>query len=66
MQNAASEKLLATIPEAARRWSVSERMVWKAIAEGTVKIVKLGRATRIPISEVERVAREGLSTGSSK
>lgn len=66
MQTNTDEKVLVSVPEVARRWSVSERMVWLAIQEGRLQKVKLGRATRIPMSEVERVAREGLATGGDK
>lgn len=63
MRDNMDERVLVSVPEAARRWSVSERMVWLAIQEGRLQKVKLGRATRIHISEVERVAREGLAAG---
>jgi len=60
------EKMLLSVPEAARRLSVSERLVWRAISEGALDSVKLGRATRVRAADVERVAREGLATGRSR
>lgn len=66
MQTNTDEKALLTVSETARRLSVSERLIWRAISERALNAVKLGRATRIPTSEVERVAREGLATGGSR
>lgn len=63
MQRSTEDKVLLTVPEVARRWSVSERLVWLAIQEGRLEKVKIGRATRVRAADVERVAREGLATG---
>ncbi len=63
MQKSMDDKLLFTVPEVARRWSVSERLIWRALSEGLLEPVKLGRATRIRVSDVDRVAREGLAMG---
>ncbi len=61
-----NDKVLVSVPEAARRLSVSERLIWRAISEGILEVVRLGRATRVRVEEVERVSREGLATGSSR
>ncbi|MBK8233119.1 MAG: helix-turn-helix domain-containing protein [Candidatus Eisenbacteria bacterium] len=66
MQKSVDDKVLCSVPEAARRLSVSERLIWRAISEGILEVVRLGRATRVRVEEVERVAREGLATGGSK
>jgi len=66
MQTNTDEKVLLSVPEAARRLSVSERLIWRAISEGALDAVRLGRATRVRVAEVERVAREGLATRGSK
>lgn len=66
MQKQTDERMLLSVPEAARRLSVSERLLWRAISEGALDAVKLGRATRVRSSDVERVAREGLTTGSGR
>lgn len=66
MRTNTDEKALLTIPETARRLSVSERLIWRAISEGALDAVKLGRATRVRASEVDRISREGLATGGSK
>lgn len=66
MQQPSMDRILLTVPEAARRLSVSERLIWRAITEGLLEVVRLGRATRVRVEEVERVAREGLATGGRK
>ena len=53
---------LVCIPEASERLAVSERTVWKLLKEGSLTRVRLGRATRIRWSELERVMRQGVST----
>ncbi len=63
MQQPSMDRILLTVPEAARRLSVSERLIWRAISEGVLEVVRLGRATRVRVDEVERVAREGLAGG---
>lgn len=63
MQNASNQPTLLTIPEAARRLSVSERFLWKAISGGSLQAVKLGRATRVLAADIDRIAREGLRAG---
>lgn len=66
MQTNTDEKALLTVSETARRLSVSERLIWRAISEGALEAVKLGRATRVRAADVDRIAREGLATGSSR
>lgn len=51
---------LLSIADAGERLSVSPRSIWRWIASGEIKAVKLGRAVRIPVSEVERIARQGV------
>ncbi|MCC7388528.1 MAG: helix-turn-helix domain-containing protein [Phycisphaerales bacterium] len=63
MQQPSMDQILLTVPEAARRLSVSERLIWRAISEGVLQVVRLGRATRVRVEEVERVSREGLAPG---
>lgn len=40
---------------------VSERTLDQYIADGRLKVIKLGRLVRIPREELERFAREGFS-----
>lgn len=52
------ERLL-TVAEARARLSVSERLVWRYLKEGQLPRVRLGGATRIRLSDLERLMREG-------
>jgi excisionase family DNA binding protein len=51
--------LLLRVQEAARLLGVSRAFVYKLLAQGQIRTVKLGRVRRIPRTEVERLAREG-------
>jgi excisionase family DNA binding protein len=52
---------LYTYGEAAEMLSVCVSTVRKLVAEGKLKIVRLGRAVRIPRSEILRLIGERLS-----
>jgi excisionase family DNA binding protein len=54
-----AQALLLRMREVATRLHVSEQMVSKMIADGRLHAVRIGRAVRVPVAEVERVAREG-------
>jgi excisionase family DNA binding protein len=56
----ATERLLYSVEETAHIWSIGRSSVYAAIQKAQVAFVKLGKSTRIPRAEVERVAREGL------
>lgn len=53
------EKLLdrREVAEALRR---SMHSIWRDTHEGKIRAVKIGRSLRYPLSEVERIQREGL------
>jgi excisionase family DNA binding protein len=51
---------LYTLRRAAARLDVSERFLRRLYASGRLRVVRLGRAVRIPQQEVERVGREGV------
>lgn len=51
---------LLSIAKTAHRLTVSPRSVWRWIAAGEIKAVRLGRAVRIPASEIERIVRQGV------
>jgi len=53
--------LLHTVDMTCRMLQMSRTTIYAAIQKGQIKIVKLGRSTRINKSEIERIAREGLS-----
>jgi excisionase family DNA binding protein len=48
-------------PEAAELLALSQKTVWQWIAERRIGVVRLGRAVRIPLSEIERLMEEGTT-----
>ena len=46
------ERLLVRIPEAANRLGLSRSTVYELIAAGELKVVRYGRAVRVPVSEL--------------
>lgn len=48
-----STEQLLTIPEAAKRISVSESMLWKAVRAGRLGVTRVGRATRISVPQLQ-------------
>jgi excisionase family DNA binding protein len=55
-----TERLLFTVRDAQGVWQISRTSIYAAIQKGLVKVVKMGRSTRIPRAEIERIAQEGL------
>lgn len=57
------DRLLVRIPEAAERLGLSRSTVYELIAAGELRIIRYGRAVRVPVGElaawVERQARAG-------
>jgi excisionase family DNA binding protein len=53
------EPLAMGVKELAKRSSVHEQTVYRYIAEGRIKAVKWGDRVLVPITEVERILREG-------
>jgi excisionase family DNA binding protein len=51
---------LLTTKEAAWQLAVSPEFVKRLTREGRIKVVRLGRAVRIPQAEVERLSRSGV------
>jgi excisionase family DNA binding protein len=52
----APAKLLYSVPDAARALSIGKSTVWALLAVGKLSGVKIGRSTRIPASELARLA----------
>jgi excisionase family DNA binding protein len=52
---------LLKIPEASELLALSQKTVWQWIAERRIGVVRLGRAVRIPLSEIERLMEEGTT-----
>jgi excisionase family DNA binding protein len=57
------DRLLVRIPEAAERLGLSRSTVYELIAAGELRVVRYGRAVRVPVSElvgwVERQSQAG-------
>ena len=49
-----SEKLLLTIPESADRLGVGRSFMYELVQRGEIASLKLGRARRVPVSELQR------------
>jgi excisionase family DNA binding protein len=56
-----SDVLLLTVPQVARRLNISEGFVHKLKRHDRLTPIKLGRATRYHIDEVDRIAADGVS-----
>jgi excisionase family DNA binding protein len=50
---------LLKVPEAAEMLALSQKTVWQWIGERRIGVVRLGRAVRIPLLEIERLLQEG-------
>lgn len=48
-----TDKLVYSAPDVAKMFSVNERTIYKAIEEGRMKCVRLGKAIRIPRQYIE-------------
>lgn len=55
-----ADVLLVSVESAARALNSSRSTLYSAIQRGLVKVVKIGRSTRIHRDELERIAREGI------
>jgi excisionase family DNA binding protein len=52
---------LFKVPEAAEILALSQKTVWQWIGERRIGVVRLGRAVRIPLSEIDRLMEEGTT-----
>lgn len=53
-ESSAPETVL-TVPETAERLKISRSLVYKAISDGTLRSVRIGKRRLIPVSEVQRL-----------
>lgn len=60
MTNEDDGRLLLKPSEVAVQLSFTERYIRELMARGQIKTVHFGRAVRIPVSEVVRLARDGV------
>lgn len=56
------KKCLYTIEDAAVLLSLSPWTIRRHQAQGNIKVVNIGRAIRIPATELDRIATEGLGS----
>jgi excisionase family DNA binding protein len=52
---------LLKVPEAAAMLALSQKTVWQWIGERRIEVVRLGRAVRVPVSEIERLVEQGTT-----
>ena len=50
---------LLKVPEAAAMLALSQKTVWQWIGERRIGVVRLGRAVRVPMAEIDRLMEEG-------
>ncbi len=53
MVRIASERLLLTVEEAARRLGIGRSLAWQLVREGKLPSVRLGRLVRIPVRTLD-------------
>ncbi len=51
---------LYKIREASELLRVTTKTVYRWTVEGRIRTVRMGRAVRVPASEIDRIIREGL------
>jgi excisionase family DNA binding protein len=52
---------LVKVPDAAEILALSPKTLWQWIGERRIGVVRLGRAVRVPLSEIERLMEEGTT-----
>jgi excisionase family DNA binding protein len=52
---------LLTVPEAARRLSLSSRMIYKLASAGALRLIKIGRSSRVRAADVAAIAERGAA-----
>jgi excisionase family DNA binding protein len=52
---------LLKVPEAAAILALSQKGLWQWIYSRRISVVRLGRAVRVPLSEIERLIEEGTT-----
>jgi excisionase family DNA binding protein len=60
------EKLLFSIEETAPIIGLSKYTIRAYVQKGLIKPTRIGNRVLIPIAEINRIATEGLHTGSTK
>ncbi|MFP5208671.1 MAG: helix-turn-helix domain-containing protein [Acidobacteriota bacterium] len=52
---------LLKVPQAAEMLAMSPKTIWQWIGERRIGVVRLGRAVRVPLSEIERLMEAGTT-----
>lgn len=55
----ASAALVVSVPEACKALSVGRTTIYELIGAGHLKVVKIGRATRVTVESIRAVASGG-------
>lgn len=55
-----TERALLTVPQVADRLNVTQACIRRWILERKITTIKLGRLTRIPFTEIDRLMTAGL------
>ena len=59
------EEVLVTVPEAARRLALSRSTLYRLIRQGQLRTIRVGRARRVPVTELVRFAEELVAEAGS-
>jgi excisionase family DNA binding protein len=52
---------LLKVPEAAEMLALSQKTIWQRIGERRIGVIRLGRAVRVPQTEIDRLMQEGTT-----
>lgn len=55
------DKVLLSIPDAASRLSIGRSKMYQLLTAGDVRCVRIGRAVRVPVEEVDNYAQRLLA-----
>lgn len=53
--------VLNKVPEAARKLAISQKTLWSWIGSRRIGVHRVGRAVRVPESEIQRILSEGYT-----
>ena len=57
------DKLLFSVKSAAEALDCSRGTIYGLMKSGRVRVVKIGADSRIPLDEIQRLAKDGCETG---
>ena len=55
------QRLLLTIPEVASRLGLGRSLVYQLVMKGQINSIKVGRARRVPVTELELFIRDRMA-----